>query len=226
MGDFLKNCPEGPALMMKRMYSKVTTTSIQKLSIDLAGLYNVVAEGRYVMISCSEKPAVRETLDGTAPMEQLMRELKERDSQMYGVESTVLFGKPEDVDTLYKQIEWSSLKAPSGLKVHLLEHSQQDVLRTYSFLSVNSSWDASEFGFASNIPHRITKHLLLGDYSCAQNALLLTDEFNVKLIVNASGGFENVFQDEGVRYVDVNVWDDPSANLREHFDRCLEALHD
>lgn len=71
------------------------------------------------------------------------------------------------------------------------------------------------------VPHKINDFLYLGDYSSATSSLIL--ELGIGYVVNASG-FENKFQNEGVRYININLWDSPTSDIKQHFDATSDFI--
>ncbi len=186
-----------------------------KGSFPLTSLLNILAGGSVLLMDASfeAEHAVKDAIDARERNETLRGAIAATIKRQYFVSAVVVFGKPEATLAVSKWLAENTWKC--SLAVYRFECTGEELLRTFSFLSAHSSWAMRQDTSHYQLPHQINEYLFLGDYACATNPLLI-EHLGVTCIVNASGGFANVFEDKA-RYLDVNIWDSPSANVKEHF---------
>ena len=190
--------------------------------LAMAQFLNVLADGNTILLDASFDPvhAVKDALDARRQDQELGNKMRDVIKKRYFISTVVVFGAAEATKTTAEWVKAQTWKRP--FSVCQFQHTGEEVLRSYSFLSVNSTFRASLESF-SNIPHQINEYLFLGDYSCATNPMIV-EQLGVRHIVNASGGFANAFGSDKVRYLEVNIWDTPSANIYEHFKAAIEFI--
>ena len=189
----------------------------------MSDVFNVVAEGRHLFWSVSHDDRTPMRLRECIACREgndFMRAFDGASKSNYYLSNVIAFGNDKDLRRCQEWVEQQQWKRP--FRLFLLSASMEDILRSYSFLSIESNWQA-ETGFTGNLPHKIMHYLYLGDYSCATNPVI-HESLGVHYIINASG-FANEFEDHPqISYLNVNVWDTPSATISQHFESCIEFI--
>jgi hypothetical protein len=189
----------------------------------MTAFLNTLADGNCILLDATFDPqhAVKDALDARQPGEELANKMRDVIKKRYFISNVAVFGG--SVEAVSAAAEWVKAQAwKRSFAICRFHNSGEEVIRTFSFLSADSTFKASLESF-SNIPHQINEYLFLGDYSCATNPMIV-DQLGVRHIVNASGGFSNAFSADKVRYLEVNIWDTPSANIAEHFEAAIAFI--